>query len=89
MDCNDCKYAVFEDHGYSNWTVEGTDFSCARGLHPEGTFDRFYGDDPRLAFGATCSGFSKGDCLDIDVERDALDDLSPEQQVIWDMYQRN
>jgi hypothetical protein len=26
--CNTCKYAIFKDEGYSNYTVENTAFHC-------------------------------------------------------------
>ena len=54
--CNNCRYAVLKDFGYSNYTVEGTEFSCAIQLHPDGSFDRWYGQDARLNWGSECAG---------------------------------
>ena len=61
--CNHCRYAVMRDYGYSDWTVEGTYFSCALNMHPEGKFDRWYGEDPRLEFAENCERYSYGDPL--------------------------
>ena len=32
--CNQCKYAIMQDFGYSNYTVEGTTFYCFLKKHP-------------------------------------------------------
>lgn len=68
--CEGCKFALFDDFGYSNYTVEGTTFHCLKTLHPDGQFDRFYGGNPQLNFAEKCSGFFGGDpvCLDVDRE---------------------
>lgn len=57
LSCSDCQFALFADVGYSNYTVEGTEFYCTIGLHPEDGFDRFYGGDKRLLFAQECKGF--------------------------------
>ena len=46
MSCAKCKFAVYQDQGYSNYTVMGTDFFCAKKLHPNDGFDVGYGKDP-------------------------------------------
>ena len=81
--CNNCKYAVFIDFGYSNYTVEGTEFNCAKKLHPDAPFDRWYGEDTRLEFGKACEGYEEGDPLEIDVDRESLDYLTDEQMIIF------
>lgn len=68
--CDDCLFAVFKDEGYSNYTVENTDFYCAKKLHPDGKFDRFYGEDKRLEFAENCSGFVAGPPVEVDVDGD-------------------
>lgn len=83
--CNNCRFAIFQDFGYSNYTVEGTDFICAKSLHPEGQFDRFYGTDDRLNFGATCSGHVQGDPVEMDVEQESVAYLTADQKDVWDM----
>ena len=57
-----------QDFGYSNYTVEGTEFVCLKRVHPDGDFDRFYGENPRLKHAEKCSYFIKGDGLDIDCD---------------------
>lgn len=83
--CNDCKFAVFHDFGYSNWTVEGTNFHCAKKLHPDGDFDRFYGENPRLEFAHECNGFVEGEPINMDVESEGIADLTPDKLEIWNM----
>jgi len=70
MSCNTCRWACFEDYGYSNYTVEGTTFTCLKKLHPADGFDRFYGTDKRLDFGITCGGYESGDPAAASVEDD-------------------
>lgn len=85
MNCIDCKFAVFVDYGYSNYTVEGTTFSCALGAHPDGEFDRFYGEDKRLEFANECPKFAEGEAIHMDVESQELPNLTPDQLAIWEM----
>lgn len=83
--CTGCKFGIHIDFGYSNYTVEGTTFTCAKKLHPEGEFDEFYGEDKRLEFAEQCSGYEQGEgvWMDVDGENDA--DLTPEQRAVWEM----
>jgi hypothetical protein len=70
--CNDCKFSLSQDFGYSNYTVEGTTFFCLKNLHPEKNgFDEFYGEDKRLNFAQECAGFVEGEGTEIDCDRDA------------------
>lgn len=87
--CNECKYAIFQDHGYSNYTVEGTEFICAKKLHPYGDFDRWYGEDTRLNYAAECGGFESGDSIDLDVEHEDLEGLTPEQKAIYEEWNKS
>lgn len=82
--CTDCKFSVLEDHGYSNYTVEGTTFSCGIDEHPDGEFDRFYGEEPKLEFAEKCSKFEAGDGIEMDVDHENERELSPEQKDILD-----
>jgi hypothetical protein len=84
--CEQCKFCIREDHGYSNWTVEGTYIHCAKGLHPEDGFDRFYGEDERLYFAENCSSFTPGLALDLDVDGDEIRGLTGEQLEIYKMW---
>lgn len=68
--CLDCNHCVTEDHGYSNVTVEGTYVHCSKELHPDGTFDRFYGEEPKLNYADKCEGFEAGECIEVDCEQE-------------------
>lgn len=81
--CNNCKYAIFQDYGYSNYTVEGTEFYCGKKQHPDGHFDRWYGEDARLQFAEKCPTFEAGDPIEMDVEGEAFNSLSYEQRSIY------
>lgn len=85
--CNECRFAVLKDYGYSNYTIEGTYFRCAKRLHPAGCFDQFYGEDPRLDYGKECAEFGAGEPVEMDVDEEKLPLLSPEHRAIWDMDQ--
>ncbi len=81
--CSNCYFAVFVDYGYSNYTVEGTTFKCASGKHPEGSFDRFYGEDKRLAYGSKCDGYAAGEPIEMDVDRQNKSGLTLAQHILW------
>ena len=82
--CNNCRFAVFEEYGYSNWTVEGTIFTCAKAAHPDDGFDRWYGRDKRLEYRAECKAHDAGEPLEIDCDRECFP-LSDEEQAVYDM----
>ena len=53
--CHACAHAIMRDTGYSNWTVEGTDFECSLNLHPSPRpVDIYYGDAKELKFAQGC-----------------------------------
>lgn len=81
--CEDCKFAAFIDFGYSNYTCEGTTFSCAKNAHPDGSFDRWYGDEVKLEFAEKCPVFVAGDAIYMDVDGESIQDLTPEQLEIY------
>lgn len=68
--CECCRYGLFEDFGYSNYTVEGCTFSCLMNKHPCDNFDRFYGEDKRLLYAQECAAYSEGEPVVLDVEHD-------------------
>ena len=82
--CEECKFAIFADFGYSNWTVEGTEFSCAKNAHPAGSFDRWYGEEKHLEFAEICPTFEAGDAIYMDCDCEQIDTLTPEQRIIWE-----
>lgn len=57
--CAECRWALHQDFGYSNYTVEGTAFHCLKKLHPDAPFDEFYSRDKRLEFARKCSSYSR------------------------------
>ena len=79
-ECANCKFAIYQDTGYSNWTIMGTEFYCAKRLHPADGFDVFYDTDPGLMYAAQCAGFEAGGRIELDVDREV--ELTPEEQEI-------
>lgn len=84
INCENCKYCVLQDNGYSNYTVEGTDFECRKNVHPNGSFDRWYGDDARLEYAKKCEAYKYGPSIAMDVEHENYDALGQEQKDIFD-----
>lgn len=84
--CMDCRFAVHEDFGYSNYTVEGTTFHCAKKLHPDGEFDEFYATDKRLKHAAKCDAFEEGEGVWMDVDREQEAELTPAQREVYEMH---
>ncbi len=76
--CEQCRWCFLEDHGYSNWTVEGTQVYCLQTRHPSGLdgFDRWYGEPDSdgnansLFFAEQCEGFQPGEPIHCDVEKE-------------------
>jgi len=68
--CSNCRFAKFQDEGYSNWTVEGTSFECMVNKHPDGKFDRWYGEDGRLHWALWCDHYENGNPIHMSVEGD-------------------
>ncbi len=77
--CADCQYAIMRDHGYSNYTVEGTSFICSKELHPEGAFDRFFEKNPKLDYAEKCTGYEHGTPVELDVDGDWRGDATTQQ----------
>jgi len=85
MTCDDCKFCVLADYGYSNYTTEGTEFTCAKSLHPDGSFDHWFGKDKKLEYAQQCEGFEAGDAIHMDCDREDYQSLTAEQKEIWAM----
>jgi hypothetical protein len=83
--CNDCRFHILRDEGYSNYTVEGVSFNCAKGLHPKAPFDNFYAKAPELGFAESCTSFTRGEGVHIDVDKEELESLTPAQQEVLDI----
>jgi len=83
MKCTDCKFCVLVDNGYSNYTVEGTDFYCGKKCHPKAPFDHFYGTEKLLEHAEKCPNFTSGEKIHIDVNREEVETLTAEQLEIY------
>lgn len=83
MKCTDCKYCIEEDYGYSNYTVKGTMADCLIGLNQGLPEDRFYGEEPALAFAEKCDRFMAGGSVLVDCDKDlgALENYSDDPDV--------
>lgn len=84
--CSNCRYAVFQDYGFSSYTVEGSTFRCAKKVHPlgddiESTFD----DDPWTKQAESCREFSNGLAIWLDVDGETESLLSEEELAILDL----
>lgn len=66
--CLDCRFAVEEDYGYSNYTVEGTDVHCLKKLNSDLPKDRWYGEESALFFAEECPSYEEGRHISICVE---------------------
>lgn len=80
--CLGCRYAVTIDYGYSNYTVEGSNFYCGKKAHPADGFDEWYGEDKRLQFAEECPQYLAGEGIWVDVDGDQEADLSDEDKEI-------
>lgn len=87
--CENCKFCILKDFGYSNYTVEGTYVICAKDAHPDGTFDRFYGEDKRLQYADKCPHFVDGIPIEVDVECERLNDMDSDDLEIINMARSN
>ena len=86
-ECTNCRFAIFQDTGYSNWTVEGCTFFCALGVHPADGFDSYYSTDPGLKYAAECDAFEAGTCIELDV--DGENEPTEDQLVILRKWEKN
>ncbi len=66
--CENCKFFVKKDYGYSNYTVEGTTGSCLAGKHPAAEFEVSYDSQPEYEVAKQCSYYNKGECWDLDCD---------------------
>jgi len=56
--CNECRYAVNQDVGYSNYTVTGVEFICLLNEHPNKEFDTWYGESEELNYAEKCDKYT-------------------------------
>lgn len=88
--CLNCENCFQRDEGYSNYTVENTSVYCIIDKHPQGPFDRWYGEEPKLKYAEQCEHFSEGQSGMLDVDEEAwgeLDqrfrDFAKENRLVW------
>lgn len=67
--CSDCQFCVYQDHGYSNYTVEGTSISCLVNKFEE--IDE-YSDRNTLGMATDCEYFNQGNHWDLDVNGESF-----------------
>ena len=87
--CFDCNFAVLQDYGYSNYTVEGTTFRCAKKAHPQGECEHTFDDDPWATFADKCDSFESGCCIRLDVEGEQETLLSDEEKAIMELLRKD
>lgn len=91
--CDECKYCIQIEEGYSNYTVEGNTADCLLNKNPDFPVDTFYREEPALEFADKCESFIEGKCVNIDVEREEgyLENYSddPEIKELLRNYEEN
>ena len=70
--CDKCRHGKLKQYGYSSYTVEGTTFSCVLEQHPDGKFDRWYGEDKRLKYANKCKHYREGEPIKIGVDGELM-----------------
>jgi len=86
--CSECAFAILDEHGYSNWTVDGTTVHCTKKLHPDGEFDYWYGEDRRDKYAGKCPEFnSSASPACVDVDREGMNwDNDEKEAATWEPY---
>lgn len=77
--CNNCYWGCFQDYGYSDYTVEGSDFLCILNQHPNAPFDACVQFDPKFDFAEECSFYKEGETLHVSVEGETYGDAEQEK----------
>ena len=73
--CMTCKWLLMEDNGYSNYTVESTDWDCLKNKNPLLPAGDAYSNEVTEnanLLGAACSYHTIGDPVHIDVDTEGL-----------------
>ena len=94
MKCDDCKFCILEDYGYSNYTVEGTNADCLLNMNPWLPDDHRWGEADSMVFANICPRFKEGSAIEMDVENNGnmlhyTDDPEArsiiEKQMMWEI----
>ncbi len=84
--CNNCKFLLSQDYGYSNYTTEGTEHFC---MKSDPKFDKlpsegFVNDFTRENY--HCDKYVEGSGIDMDVDHENYGELSAEDKKLFDEY---
>lgn len=71
--CTNCALCYYQDHGYSNWTVEGTTTECHLDLNPGFPAESSYWDNDdaynkAISYAEECAMYIEGDQDHYDVD---------------------
>jgi hypothetical protein len=83
--CSTCVFSLLQDHGYSNWTVEGTVISCYYDLNPGFPTDRFYDLAVELKYAEQCEKYKEGAPARFDVDGENTIEEITEDETLRDM----
>jgi len=88
--CLTCENCLCVDHGYSNWTVEGTVMHCILNVHPDFPCDRWYGENPKSEFARNCEQYVRTDeCPWLDVDGEQFEHLPDDHRAYIDKEEGN
>jgi hypothetical protein len=90
--CSKCKFSLKQEVGYSNWTVEGCDLYCLKGLNKSLPADGWYGECPEGFFAEECSSYIESRetiLIDVDKEDGAMENYTNDEELkgllrIWE-----
>jgi hypothetical protein len=72
LDCRNCIYFIKKDHGYSNYTVEGTELDCLLDLNKSFPKEEEYDSNSKIydhyIDSNNCDGFEEGEYWECDVD---------------------
>lgn len=80
LPCDDCKWHILQDDGYSNWTVMGTTSHCLLGKREP--VDHWWGEPPELD-GFECKVFDRGQGFHFDVDCEDKDWRANDPEKEW------
>lgn len=81
--CQECKYCLLQDSGYSNYTVMGTEFYCLNNRNHENDGDDLWGLKLNI-----CDKFKKGDPVYLDVDGEVQYTESELCDDVWVLYSK-
>jgi hypothetical protein len=88
--CQNCKYFVTQDTGFSNWTVEGSDVTCLKGKFKD--LEDSYAWEEKQFFKQfdNCEHFvESNNCINFDVDGEITIEDYKEDQEIYNLLKEN